>query len=207
EPEDGPEPESDEVDERSIVEALDSLPPAGWRDSRGHALSSLARERMGALARQLEALRRATYLPVSHLVAEAERLLGLDIELAARGGPSARVHLDRLQDVAEQFTASIDASAATLGAFLDYLAAIEDHEDGERPGQVDATSERVQVLTVHAAKGLEWDAVAVVGLRDSSFPKVKIVDGQPKGEKAWLIDAESLPFPLRQDYRDPDGTQ
>src|SRR5690606_16688584 len=87
---DAPQVEDDEGDERSIVEAIETLPPPGWRDSRGHELSEAGRERMQDLAERLTALRRATYLPVGDLVVEAERLLGLDIELAARGGPRAR---------------------------------------------------------------------------------------------------------------------
>ncbi|NLF06115.1 MAG: ATP-dependent helicase [Actinomycetales bacterium] len=205
---DAPELEADEVDERSIVEAIEDLPPVGstWRDSRGHELSAAARERMSALAGQLAALRRATYLPVGHLVAEAERLLGLDIELSARGGAGARVHLDRLGEVAEQFTSELDSSAATLGAFLDYLDAIDEHERGGEPGQVDVATDRVQLLTVHAAKGLEWDVVVVPGLRDGSFPTMAVKETRGAQTKAWLTGAGALPFPLRRDYRDPDGS-
>lgn len=198
--------EADEVDERSIVEAIDELPPPGWRDSRGHALSPAARERLADLAARLESLRRATYLPVGQLVVEAERLLDLDIELAARGGAGARVHLDRLQELAEQFAASLDSSAATLGAFLDHLDLVQKHDDGERPGEVDVDRHCVQVLTVHAAKGLEWDLVVVAGMREGSFPGVEIKNGRPGGKRAWLLDPGELPYPLRKDYRDRDGT-
>src|SRR5690606_22333029 len=200
--------ETDEVDERSIIEAIEDLPPAGspWQDSRGHVLSAAAHERMSGLAAQLAALRRATYLPVGHLVAEAERLLGLDLELSARGGPQARVHLDRPQEVAEQFTGELDSSAATLGAFLDYLDAIDEHERGGEPGQVDVALDRVQILTVHAAKGLEWDVVVVPGLRDGGFPTMPVKETRGARTKAWLTDPAALPFPLRKDYRDPDGS-
>src|SRR5690606_41379487 len=122
---------------------------------------------MQDLAERLTALRRATYLPVGDLVVEAERLLGLDIELAARGGPRARVHLDRLQEIAEQFSADQDGAPATLGAFLDYLDAIDEHERGGEPGQVDVAADRVRLLQVHAAIGLEWAVVVVTGTRAS----------------------------------------
>ena len=203
-----PDIEDDEVDERSIIEAIGSLPPAGspWRDSRGHALSAAGRARMQQLAEQLTALRRATYLPVGDLVVEAERLLGLDIELAARGGPRARVHLDRLQEVAEQFTAERDTTPATLGAFLEYLDAIDEHERGGEPGQVDVALDRVQLLTVHAAKGLEWDVVVVPGLRDSTFPTMPVENMRGAQRSAWLTGTSELPYPLRKDYQDPDGS-
>lgn len=202
---DAPQVEDDEVDERSIVEAIETLPPPGWRDSRGHELSEAGRERMQDLAERLTALRRATYLPVGDLVVEAERLLGLDIELAARGGPRARVHLDRLQEIAEQFSADQDGAPATLGAFLDYLDAIDEHERGGEPGQVDVAADRVQLLTVHAAKGLEWDVVVVPGMRDSTFPAMP-VRGSGGKRRAWLTAVDQLPYPLRKDHADPDGT-
>ena len=54
---------------------------------------------------------------------------------------------------------------------------------------------RVQVLTVHAAKGLEWEIVAVPHLVAQVFPGRKI-------SGSWLTDPAALPVPLRGDAAD-----
>ena len=49
-----------------------------------------------------------------------------------------------------------------MRGLLAYLDAAEYVENGLAPAEVDASAhDRVQVLTVHAAKGLEWQVVAV----------------------------------------------
>jgi DNA helicase-2/ATP-dependent DNA helicase PcrA len=46
---------------------------------------------------------------------------------------------------------------------------------------------------VHAAKGLEWDVVAVGGFCDDAFPS------KPKASDHWLKGVGVLPFPMRGD--------
>lgn len=188
----------DSRDEASLVEALESLPEADWRGRDGERLGDLALERLRGLARTITRMRRLTALPLAELVLEAERALGLDLEVLARPEhtpATARVHLDAFADVAAHFAASAERS--TLGGFLTWLDAAEKEERGLDLGYLEVETDAVQVLTVHAAKGLEWDAVAVPGLTEGSFPAHSgqvgwrgAKQGEPFG---WKISADGYP--------------
>ena len=195
----GPVVERDTVDERSIVDAIDDLPPRGWRSREGRALSDEGRRRLAELAAVLRAVRQHTYLPLPELVAHGERLWGLDIEVAARPGVApgrARLHLDAFAQVASDFAR--DADAPTLGAFLAWLAAAVAEERGLETPLTEPDPHAVQLLTVHGAKGLEWDVVAVPALVDGGLPS------EPAGRagytaSGWLTELGALPYPLRGD--------
>ncbi len=201
----------DAADAPSIIEALDSLPPRGWVGDEGERLSDVARDRLAGLAATVRRMRGLTFLPLADLVLEAEKALGLDIEVLSRPEytpAAARAHLDAFGDVAAQFSQSADR--ATLGGFLDWIKAAIDEERGLDRGYADATPDAVQVMTIHAAKGLEWDVVAVPALVESTFPAHNLhspsfKDGQwrisaPK-DKGWLAGLQDggLPYELRGD--------
>ncbi|WP_324649733.1 ATP-dependent DNA helicase [Georgenia sp. H159] len=188
--------------EASVVEAVDSPPPPGWRSPSGATLTGdgLRRvQRIGGLLRQVRSL---SYLSLAEVVAHTITLMGLDIEVAARAGrvaAHARGNLDAFVDVAASFAA--DTGGAGLGTFLGWLDAAEERERGLEPVDADPQPGAVQVLTVHAAKGLEWDVVAVPGLVESQFPSYR---GTPAADGAvsasgWLTDRCALPSPLRGD--------
>ncbi len=175
--------------ERSVVDALDELPPPGWVGTHGRRLSAAGRERLADLAGVLRRLRGLTYLSVADLTGEAERLLGLDIEVAVRGTSAVpRAHLDAFRSVAAEFDA---AEGGTLGAFLAWLAAARSEERGLEAPVTELDPDAVQLLTVHAAKGLEWDVVAVPGLVRGSFPVA--------ARAGWTKDRGALPTALRGD--------
>ncbi|QHT56464.1 UvrD-helicase domain-containing protein [Cellulomonas sp. H30R-01] len=195
--------QADVVDERSIVDALDELPRPGWRSATGRELSATARTRLADLARLLTALRSHTYLAVPELVGEAERLLGLDIEVAARAGVSpgrARANLDAFRDVAVEFARTADHP--TLGGFLAWLDAADTRESGLDMPVAEPDPDAVQVITVHAAKGLEWDVVAVAGLVDGVLPATRTRGKDGPKDSAWLTGLGTLPYPLRGDRHD-----
>ena len=179
---------SDTVDQASLVEALDDLGLA-----TGYSLDGY--RRLAALSAELRRLRRRLGGPLPELVAEVEQVTGVGVEVAARADRArvGRAHLDRFLDEAGRFAA--DADEASLGAFLAFVDAAEIEENGLEAGEAVVAPERIQVLTVHGAKGLEWDLVAVPGLVEKVFP------AEPKAVD-WTRTRQLLPAPLRGDRAD-----
>ena len=138
--------------------------------------------------------------PLADLIAEVERALSLDIEVAARPGgdlASARADLDAFTDVAATFAG--DQPEPTLGAFLAYLAAAQQEEFGLETGRV-GESDTVKLLTVHAAKGLQWPAVFVPGL--AAGDRSQVFPARPRVSTRWTDNARLIPFRLRGDVAD-----
>jgi len=200
----------DAVDDPSVVEALQDLPRPGWTGPDGQRVSALALGRLAGLGQLVSRLRGLTSLPLADLVGEAERALGLDIEVLSRPDYSpaaARAHLDAFADVAAGFTTS--AERPTLGGFLSWIDAALLEERGLDKGYIEAAPDAVQVLTIHAAKGLEWDCVAVPGLVEGTFPAsehpatAKVVDGEwvvsEPNDAGWCSGLPGVPYPLRGD--------
>ncbi|HEX8306159.1 MAG TPA: ATP-dependent DNA helicase [Jatrophihabitans sp.] len=181
-------PDDDERIEPSLVEALDDLGEASQYSAEGY-------RRLAECAAMLRGLRRRLELPLPDLVAEVERALGLDVEVASRPGAehAGRANLDRFIDEAARFAS--DRAAAGVSAFLGYLRAAEEEEYGLKPATLEVLPDRVQVLTVHGAKGLEWDVVAVAGLVADGFPDIA-------KNHDWASTPALLPSPLRGDAAD-----
>lgn len=191
----------DELDKPSLVDAVsDPGEPANY--------STLGWSRIRRLGQELKWLRSRLNQPLTDLVADIERTIGLDIE-APLAGPAGRAHLDAFAEVvadfvggstvphqgapdgAAEFGGSWTIQALDLLAFLK-VAAVE--EDGLAPGEVEQLDDAVQLLTVHAAKGLEWELVAVPQLSNNVFPGAKGL--------TWLSDDGQLPPSLRGDKLD-----
>ena len=196
-----------EADSPLISEALDTL--LRWHEEGVEDLTTAVELTPAGLAVALRTawairrVREAIALPLPDLVALAEQALDLDIEIAARvGNPMGHRALDSFQETALAF--ATDTESATLTGFLEWLDAAEEHEDAMSAPEVDPSPGAVQLLTVHAAKGLEWDIVAVPGMVEQVFPSYTSsakVDLSVV-ETGWMGSTSTFPFPLRADADD-----
>ncbi|HEY2792154.1 MAG TPA: ATP-dependent DNA helicase [Micromonosporaceae bacterium] len=174
------------LDEAALIDALDD-------PGRPERYSEEGFRRLSAFGEELRGLRQRLDQPLPDLVAEIERAMGVDVEVSVRAADTglARAHLDAFAETATRFAA--EAQGATLAAFLAFLTAAESEERGLAAGEIDIVEGAVQILTVHAAKGLEWDVVAVAGLSSKTFPSPT-----DSGDH-FLGGLGMLPFPLRGD--------
>ncbi|BBZ06799.1 ATP-dependent DNA helicase [Mycolicibacterium doricum] len=160
--------------------AADRYSPEGYR-------------RIVALGRELAWLRAHLGMALPDLVAEVRRVLGVDVEARAgmpvAAGWSGTEQLDAFVDVVADYAGR---PGATIGGLLAYFDAATERENGLAPADLAVSTERVQILTVHAAKGLEWQVVAVPHLSGRVFPSTAQA-------RTWLTDPADLPPLLRGD--------
>ncbi|MDV3126789.1 ATP-dependent helicase [Mycobacterium sp. 21AC1] len=155
--------------------------------------STAGYQRIVALGWELTMLRAHLNHPLPELVAEVRRVAGLDAEArSARpvsAGWTGTEHLDTFCDLVADFAGRNGASVLALLAYLDAAAVVE---NGLAPAELTVSHDRVQILTVHAAKGLEWQVVAVPHLSGRVFPSTA-------SARTWLTDSSDLPPLLRGD--------
>ena len=175
-------------DNVSIVDALDLLLDDKSPEFVG--ISDIGLVRMRDAAKLLRAMRRRAGMPLVDFVRAVEQELWLDIEVAAnprRKNPMA--HLNAFANIVAGYAAS--NHQPNLGSFLDWLQFADERERFEVPN-TNPEKGVVQVLTIHAAKGLEWDYVSVANLIEGDFPSEASGTG-------WLAMGK-LPYPLRGDH-------
>lgn len=200
------------TDADELYDALHSVLPGDASDPAGlgdaiadpgpeDRYSAAGWARIGELSKLLYSLRERLGQPLTDLVFEVERAVGAGLEVLARrrggaGGGVGREHLDAFADIVADYASD---PRATLTGLLSYLSAAESIEKGLAPGEVAVDPDRVQILTVHSAKGLEWEVVAVPHLVSGVFPS----EG---GNSSWLGDVTELPPQLRGDrVKEPGG--
>lgn len=133
----------------SQPEALRQLPPKAQEGAR----------RLAAMLARWRRMAEGT-TPPDHILADVLEQSGymaaLEQRFSAEDLPDVRAHLQELMVAAEEHT--------NLSDFLQEIALLTsaDEKEDER--------DQVQLLTIHAAKGLEWPFVFVTGLEEGTLP-------------------------------------
>lgn len=175
-------------------------------------LSNPARDRVAALGEQLARIRQSDGSVVERVEA-ARWVLGLDAQaLANPKAPGTPELLDQFTSLAVEYENTSESPSLT--GFLGWVDSMEERERGLRVPPVELDPDAVQAMTIHSAKGLEWDIVAVIDMEDGRFPKShrrgpKPQDGphQPNApehsapQSGWWTDVGAMPFPLRRDHK------
>jgi DNA helicase II / ATP-dependent DNA helicase PcrA len=176
-----------EVDPTEVVSLLDAL------DSPGEAAYSLeARERYARLSAELAWLRRHSDEPVLDLTRRVITTIGLDVELTATPEFARTSRRDQLGAFLDAVAAYVDVDGdASLAGLLGYLQA-ESEQGAGLEQSVPSDREAVKLLTVHKAKGLEWEAVFLPALMKGVFPSDRVTDN-------WVMNPAVLPADLRGD--------
>lgn len=177
----------------TLVELIDQLDLPSVRKQL--TLSELALARLSEFAQILRSLRAASSLSLTELSWKVVEEFEIDIELYAHSDitdplGNLRTFISRISEF--ESTAS-RASLQNLIAWLDYAMVTESFElpkTGSKKGVV-------QLMSVHAAKGLEWDRVALPQWSIKNFPT------DPRDLTGWLaggilpqqfrLDRESIP--------------
>nr|HQU88813.1 exodeoxyribonuclease V subunit gamma [Denitromonas sp.] len=136
-------------------------------------LSGKPRASIGAFVQLIESLRSATAnLPLPEAVDHVLDQSGLRAHYESQKEKDGRERLENLDEIisaASNFVAEAEAPepAVEHPLLADFLAHAS-LEAGDH--QADASEDAVQLMTVHAAKGLEFDVVFVCGLEEGLFP-------------------------------------
>jgi DNA helicase-2/ATP-dependent DNA helicase PcrA len=157
-------------------------------------LSDEGRARLEEFRAELAALRDEARRPVGEFLAEVVRRTGLLAELDA--DPEVQTAAARRRNIAA-FLDEVHAftpveGELTLRAFLDYVAVVQDAERQEWSPVQPSDADSVKVMTIHQAKGLEFDTVFVPGMARDVLPNNRLQHNPAEKGK-------SLDFQLRGD--------
>ncbi|HSH68588.1 MAG TPA: 3'-5' exonuclease, partial [Deferrisomatales bacterium] len=102
--------------------------------------------------------------PLRDLLGNILRESGYAAALGAEGGEQAETRLENLEELLNAAEAFEQAEQGGIRDFLDRAALVSDQDQAEE------RSDAVTLMTLHAAKGLEYPAVFLTGMEEGVFP-------------------------------------
>jgi DNA helicase-2/ATP-dependent DNA helicase PcrA len=182
----------DQAPARTMLEAIDHLEEIpGIRPAAREGLTRFAAE-----YRQL--LQEAQGVTLVELCRRILDLTGAWTDLAALTDTeqlTARLNLYRFLDLAEDWSPL--EGRPSLAAFIEYLALMSEDQTEELDTARLSGENAVTLLTVHRAKGLEWEVVFVPACYDKNFPTQSQGFDNPYGPLKTA--GKFLPYEFRLD--------
>jgi DNA helicase-2/ATP-dependent DNA helicase PcrA len=140
-------------------------------------LKGAAVEKVKAFCSLMNSFRqRLDHVPYPQLAADIVEETGYGPMLRQSDAPEAR---DRLQNLDELLKGMEEhaASEQTLQDYLEQIALVTDVDD------YDGNADRVTLMTLHAAKGLEFPFVFMMGMEEGLFPHSRVADDDIEEER------------------------
>ncbi|MGE4427218.1 MAG: ATP-dependent helicase [Solirubrobacteraceae bacterium] len=160
-------------------------------DPAGAGLRTAAIRAVSTFAEQVDRMRESldTDPTVADLLSDVLRHSGYRAELQASVDPQDEgrlENLDQLVAYAEEFDEEDDGDTGADGVgpldrFLQQVALVSDSDR-----RTDAPDGQVTLMTLHNAKGLEYDAVFLIGCEDGVFPHSRAIDAGELDEERRL---------------------
>ena len=114
---------------------------------------------------------------LSDLIDKILEYTGMKSELESIGGIDSEIRLENLQEFKSIALAFEERGIYSLEEFLENIALVSDF------GQYKDTEDCVNVMTLHSAKGLEFDVVFLTGMEENVFPHFRSVDNDDELEE------------------------
>ena len=139
-----------------------------------------AAEKIGRFIAQMEAFRAMAYseeYSIKDLIDHILEDTGYEEELQEEGEIEAQTRLENIEELINKAAAyEEDSEHPTLDEFLEQVALVADIDN------VDDSEDRVTLMTLHSAKGLEFPKVYLVGMEDGLFPGIMSIMADDKTE-------------------------
>jgi DNA helicase II / ATP-dependent DNA helicase PcrA len=177
-------------DAPGLFDALSLMALAPDNHTQWRHYSEESKPRLRDAHATLMKLSRGRMGDLDSLVVAIESELGLAAEVAANPvRVSSRAAREAFHDALHTYVAVADDSS--VAGFVQWLDDAE-RRDNLTPRAEPAEPGCVQVLTIHGAKGLEWDIVVIPRVVEDEVP------AKPRETSAWLTKGE-LPYDFRGD--------
>lgn len=139
-----------------------------------------AAEKISRFIAQMEVFRAMAYSEEYSMKDLIDHILedtGYEEELQEEGEIEAQTRLENIEELINKAAAyEEDSEHSTLDEFLEQVALVADIDN------VDDTEDRVTLMTLHSAKGLEFPKVYLVGMEDGLFPGMMSIMSGDKTE-------------------------